>query len=80
MEGPNRGVPCGNEHAASFCETGPGLGDGVCDACEVMGGFTTEDEMFILLGTYFLAPEPSQILLGLVALASVGLLTRQRRV
>jgi len=53
MDGPNKGVACGTEDAASFCETAPGLGDGVCDACEVLGGFTTEDEMFILLGNYF---------------------------
>ena len=28
-------------------------GDGFCDACPLIGGVTTEDEMFILLGQYF---------------------------
>lgn len=28
-------------------------GDGFCDACPLVGGVTTEDEMFILLGQYF---------------------------
>jgi cysteine-rich repeat protein len=79
MDGPNQGVPCGNEDAASFCETAPGLGDGVCDACEVMGGFTTEDEMFILLGNYYLAPEPEPLALGLAALGGVSMLARRAR-
>jgi len=30
------------------------LGDGACDACPVNGGTTTEDEMFILLGDYYI--------------------------
>jgi len=29
---------------------------GVCDACSVRGGVTTEDEMFILLGDYYVVP------------------------
>jgi len=36
-----------------FCDSSPGAFDGVCDACPLRGGFTTEDEMFILLGNYF---------------------------
>ena len=28
------------------CDTSPGAGDGVCDACRIMGGVTTENEMF----------------------------------
>jgi hypothetical protein len=35
------------------CDTSPGMGDGLCDACTLLGGVTTEDEMFILLGQYF---------------------------
>ena len=35
------------------CDTAPGLGDGVCDACPLLGGVTTEDEMFILIGSFF---------------------------
>ena len=26
---------------------------GICDACELLGGITTDDEMFIPLGSYF---------------------------
>jgi len=50
-EGPNRGILCGGDDAV--CDTTPGSGDGVCDACPLRGGFTTEDEMFILLGNYY---------------------------
>ncbi len=32
------------------CNTTPESSDGVCDACPLQGGVTTEDEMFILLG------------------------------
>jgi len=35
------------------CDSVPGMGDGKCDACRVVFGTTTEDEMFILLGAYF---------------------------
>jgi hypothetical protein len=36
------------------CDSGAGTGDGLCDACPLRGGVTTEDEMFILLGHYFI--------------------------
>jgi hypothetical protein len=36
------------------CDSSDGAGDGLCDACPLLGGVTTEDEMFILLGHYFL--------------------------
>jgi hypothetical protein len=38
------------------CDSGDGAGDGLCDACTLRGGVTTEDEMFLLLGTYFVKP------------------------
>lgn len=44
--GPDEGKKCnGKDENCS--------GGGVCDACPVRGGTTTEDEMFILEGTYF---------------------------
>ncbi len=46
--GPNEGMACGSDD--SVCGEG-----GVCDACVVVGGATTEDEMFILLGSYYVA-------------------------
>jgi len=35
------------------CDTATDSGDGRCDACPLRGGVTTEDEMFLLLGQYF---------------------------
>ena len=51
LGGPKKGQLCGGDN--SVCDSSPGLGDGVCDACPVHGGVTTEDEMFILLGMYY---------------------------
>ena len=48
MNGPNKGELCGGSDA--FCDSSPGAGDGECDACPIIGGVTTEDEMFIMLG------------------------------
>ncbi len=39
------------DHAA--CDTSPGAGDGLCDACAITAGVTTENEMFILQGWYY---------------------------
>jgi hypothetical protein len=44
--GPNEGVPCNGDD--SVCGDG-----GICDACPLGGGVTTEEEMFILLGSYY---------------------------
>ncbi|MFT6367920.1 MAG: hypothetical protein ACJARI_003379 [Bacteroidia bacterium] len=48
-DGPTPGLSCGSDN--SVCGDG-----GSCDACTVVGGVTTEDEMFILLGNYFILP------------------------
>ncbi len=50
---PRKGRRCGGDHRV--CDSAPGAGDGVCDACPVVGGVTTEDEMFILLGSGYCA-------------------------
>ncbi len=47
--GSTPGLACGSDD--SLCGDG-----GSCDACPVVGGVTTEDEMFILLGNYYLLP------------------------
>ncbi|HSP95961.1 MAG TPA: hypothetical protein VL049_01780 [Candidatus Dormibacteraeota bacterium] len=50
------GEPCsGNtpQQLDASCDSADGAGDGVCDACPLLGGVTTEDEMFILLGSFF---------------------------
>ena len=50
-DGPQKGELCnGNDDA---CDSQPGANDGDCDACPLKGGVTTEDEMFILIGGYF---------------------------
>lgn len=46
LGGPNQGMACNGDNAV--CGEG-----GVCDACPVGGGVTTEEEMFILLGSYY---------------------------
>lgn len=44
--GSNHGAACNGSDVVC-------LDGGVCDACIVRGGVTTEDEMFILLGSYY---------------------------
>lgn len=41
------------EQRNASCDSAPDAGDGVCDACLLIGGVTTEDEMFLLLGNFF---------------------------
>jgi hypothetical protein len=51
------GEPCsgrGDTARNRSCDTTDGAGDGMCDACPLRGGVTTEDEMFILLGRFYL--------------------------
>ena len=38
----------------SSCDSSPGAGDGECDACKLAFGTTTEDEMFIILGAFYI--------------------------
>jgi hypothetical protein len=52
----NVGASCsGNtpQQRDASCDSSPGAGDGFCDACRLNGGVTTEDEMFVLLGLYY---------------------------
>jgi hypothetical protein len=49
LGGPDEVRVCAGD--ASVCG-----GGGVCDACPLRGGVTTEDEMFILLGSYYTVP------------------------
>lgn len=49
-----QGKRCGHKPEPDrFCDSKEGAFDGLCDACPLRGGFSTEDEMFILLGNYF---------------------------
>ncbi len=50
------GAPCTGALAAArnrSCDSTAGAGDGLCDACPAIGGVTTEDEMFLLLGGFW---------------------------
>ncbi len=52
LGGSNEGMLCNGDD--DVCGEG-----GVCDACPLGGGVTTEEEMFILLGSYYVAaPQP----------------------
>ncbi|HET8939136.1 MAG TPA: hypothetical protein VFN67_37080 [Polyangiales bacterium] len=42
------GEPCGGTDDNAACDSSDGKGDGVCDACEITAGQTTENEMFVL--------------------------------
>ena len=49
-------APCSGHNQTqrdASCDSSPGKGDGFCDACPLTGGVTTEDEMFVFLGSYY---------------------------
>jgi hypothetical protein len=52
----NVGAPCSGASDNAACDSAPGAGDGLCDACPTTGGETTENEMFFMLGDTILAP------------------------
>jgi hypothetical protein len=45
------GAPCTGDDRR--CDSSRGAGDGICDACPITGGESTENEMFILIGSYY---------------------------
>jgi len=47
------GAPCRGAGDDRPCDTAPGANDGLCDACPLTGGESTENEMFILIGSYY---------------------------
>lgn len=47
----NIGAPCNGANDDAACDSSPGAGDGWCDACAIMPGVSSDDEMFILRGT-----------------------------
>jgi hypothetical protein len=49
------GAPCRGPGDDRRCDSGRGAGDGACDACPITGGESTENEMFILIGSYYVA-------------------------
>ncbi|MGB0589653.1 MAG: hypothetical protein ACPGU1_08250 [Myxococcota bacterium] len=51
------GAPCDGPADDASCDTSPGAGDGWCDACAITGGESTENEMFLVLGDYYVVDE-----------------------
>ncbi|MFK7977915.1 MAG: c-type cytochrome [Halioglobus sp.] len=47
----NVGAACAGPDDNASCDSEPGAGDGWCDACIIMPGASSDDEMFILLGS-----------------------------
>ncbi len=47
------GAPCSGGDDNATCDSEPGAGDGLCDACAITGGESTENEMFLLIGDYY---------------------------
>ena len=68
------GAACDGEADDATCDSSPGAGDGDCDACRITGGESTENEMFLLIGQYYIDerfPQPDDDLL-VGGLASEG--------
>ncbi len=45
------GASCNGKSDNASCDSAPGAGDGWCDACIIMPGGSSDDEMFILIGS-----------------------------
>jgi len=55
------GAPCNGVGDDAACDSETGGADGWCDACSITGGESTENEMFLLIGHYYIAdgyPQP----------------------
>ncbi len=50
------GAACKGSTDNHTCDSAPGANDGLCDACAIKGGESTENEMFILIGAYYIDP------------------------
>ncbi|HZR80643.1 MAG TPA: hypothetical protein VFD92_06070 [Candidatus Binatia bacterium] len=48
------GASCSGSGDNASCDSSPGASDGLCDACRITGGESTENEMFILIGSYYM--------------------------
>ena len=48
------GSACNGVGDDRTCDSAPGASDGSCDACRISGGESTENEMFILIGQYYM--------------------------
>ena len=50
------GARCRGTSDNHACDSAPGANDGFCDACPITGGESTENDMFILIGSYYIDP------------------------
>jgi hypothetical protein len=50
-------APCADTTDNASCDSSPGAGDGLCDACAITRGVTSEDEMFVLIPNLILPPK-----------------------
>ena len=50
------GAKCRGYGDDRSCDSAPNANDGFCDACPIKGGESTENEMFILIGSYYVDP------------------------
>lgn len=48
------GAPCEGKDDHASCDSEPGAGDGLCDACPIGAGVTTEHEMFVFTPEYLI--------------------------
>ena len=55
----NVGASCNGVDDDRACDSSPGANDGFCDACRITGGESTENEMFILIGSYYIGSPAS---------------------
>jgi hypothetical protein len=53
------GAACNGANDNHTCDSAPGANNGLCDACNLTGGESTQNEMFILQGSYFMDPTAS---------------------
>ncbi len=53
------GAACNGVGDDRPCDSAPGANDGLCDACPITGGESTQNEMFILIGSYYVGDTAS---------------------
>jgi hypothetical protein len=67
------GAPCSGDDRR--CDSSRGAGDGLCDACAITGGESTENEMFILIGSYYVPPPAAGVTSGVAGPPARSLVT-----
>jgi hypothetical protein len=55
------GAACNGVGDDRTCDSAPGANDGFCDACPITGGESTQNEMFILIGSYYIGDSSAPV-------------------